>query len=88
MRAVIAGVLMMALTAPAAAAETPKEDKMVCKRSEDPYTGSHLSRPKKTCMKASEWKELEDETQRTMRRVGDNHGVDPNTPAPIGGSPR
>jgi hypothetical protein len=87
MRAIIAGVLVMGLAAmPAAAADTPKEDKMVCKRTEDPYTGSHLSRPKKTCMKASEWKELEDEKDRLVRRAGNNNAATPATP--IGGSPR
>ena len=89
MRAIIAGVLMLGLAvAPAAAADPPKEDKMVCKRTENSYTGSHLSRPKKTCMKASEWKEMEDEKDRTVREAGSARGADPNTPAPMGGSPR
>lgn len=89
MRVAIGALLVLGVaTMPAAAADTPKEDKMVCKRTEDPYTGSHLSRPKKTCMKASEWKEQEEEKDRTMARVRDAQGLDPNTPAPMGGSPR
>jgi hypothetical protein len=87
MRIIIAGVLVMGLAAmPALAEDQPKEDKMVCKRTEDPYTGSHLSRPKKTCMKASEWKQLEDEKDRMVRQAGSNNVANP--PTPIGGSPR
>lgn len=89
MRSVIAALLMAGVAAmPAAAADTPKEDKMVCKRTGDADTGSHLSRPKKTCMKASEWKQMEDEKDRTMRQVGDSHGVGPDQPPVIGGSPQ
>ena len=89
MRKIVAGLALIGLTGASALAEdTPKEDKMVCKRADDYYTGSHLSRPKKTCMKASEWKELEDEKDRTVREAGNPRGVDPNTPTPLGGSPR
>lgn len=85
MRFLFLGALISAVVAtPAIAGDKPSEDKLVCKRTERNYTGSHLSRPKKTCMKASEWKLLEDETGRTLRKVQDANGVDPNAPRPMG----
>ena len=87
MRFLILGALTSALVAmPAIAGDKPDEDKLVCKRTERNYTGSHLSRPKKTCMKASEWKLIEDETGRALRKVQDANGIDPNAPRPISGN--
>mgnify|MGYP003575109266 CR=1 FL=1 len=63
----------------------PAEDKVICKRHETFMTGTRLSRPKKVCMKASEWKQSEDEKDRTMRRVQDGK-VSPDQPATLGGS--
>ena len=72
------------VSAPAAAQEAPPaEDKIVCKRNETYTTGSRLSRPKKVCMKASEWKQTEDEKDRTLRKVQDGR-VSPNQPTTLG----
>ncbi len=64
----------------------PPEDKIVCKRSENYVTGSRLSQPKKTCRKASEWKQLEEEKNSTMVRIRDGR-LSPNQPSPMGGGP-
>jgi hypothetical protein len=56
-----------------------KEDKIVCKRDRDMELGSHL-RAKRTCMKASEWKELDRYTER-MLRDSDNQRPGDSTPA-------
>ena len=73
---------------PALAEEAkPPEDKVICKRTETTsYTGSHLGRPKKTCRRASEWKELEEEKDRTLRQVQDGR-LSPDQPATMGGGP-
>lgn len=81
----LAGALV-AVSAHAQQAAAP-EDKVVCKRVGNTYTGSNLYRPKKTCMKASEWKQLEDEKDRTIRRVQDSNGLNPDQPKPLGGGP-
>ncbi len=44
----------------------PKKDKVICKREKDFATGSHLPAPR-TCMKESEWKELDQHTERLLR---------------------
>lgn len=78
-------IALALLAAPSAASDQQKpEDKIVCKRSETTsYTGSNLGRPKKTCRKASEWKEIEEEKNSTMRRIQDGR-VSPNQPARLG----
>lgn len=73
-------VAMALLSAPAFAEEEQQEDrqqedKVICKRSETAETGSRLSRPRKTCLKASEWKQLEDEKNRTVSRARDISGL-------------
>ena len=88
MRVLIAIPVASALAStPAMADESqPPEDKIICKRHETYMTGTRLSRPKKVCMKASEWKQQEDEKDRTMRRVQDGR-VGPDQPARVGGGP-
>jgi hypothetical protein len=69
------------LGAPPLAAEQPQpdrpkqEDKVVCKRSETAETGSRLARPRKTCLKQSEWKLLEAEKNRAVNRSNDISGL-------------
>ena len=58
-----------------------KADKMVCKRDRTSYTGSHLSAPK-TCMKASQWKEMEADKDRFFQVLNDRAGV--TDPDPVG----
>lgn len=87
--------VLIALPAAAALAWTPalaeeptpeSEDKIVCKRNETYRTGSRLSRPKKICMKASEWKQTDDEKNRTLRSIQDGR-LSPDQPASMGGGP-
>ena len=86
MRLLIALPVAFALAwTPASAEEPASKDKIVCKRNETYTTGSRLSRPKKVCMTASEWKQTEDEKNRTMRKVQDGR-LSPDQPATLGGS--
>jgi hypothetical protein len=52
-----------------------QEDKVVCKRSETAETGSRLARPRKTCLKQSEWKRLDAEKKRAVYRSNDISGL-------------
>lgn len=80
-------VFSLAWTPVAAQDPAPKtDDKIVCKRNETYVTGSRLSRPKKVCMKASEWKQTDEEKDRTMRKVQDGL-LNPDRPATMGGGP-
>ena len=68
------------LAAPAVADQpqrdsSKQEDKVVCKRSEEAETGSRLARPRKTCLKQSEWKRLEAEKNRAIYRSNDISGL-------------
>ena len=86
MRVLIALPIAVAVAWTPAASQEPSpkpEDKIVCKRNETYVTGSRLSRPKKVCMKASEWKTTEDEKNRTMRRVQDGR-LNPDQPGGLG----
>ena len=80
MLTIIAAATAM-LAAPALAADQPQadsskqEDKVVCKRSETAETGSRLARPRKTCLKQSEWKRLEAEKKRAVYRSNDISGL-------------
>lgn len=87
MRLLIALPVAFALAwTPASAEEPNPEDKIICKRNETYTTGSRLSRPKKICMKASEWKQTEDEKNRTIRKVQDGR-LSPDQPATLGTGP-
>jgi hypothetical protein len=79
--------LLFTTSAMAADNKSPPEDKIVCKRVYDADTGSHFTSSQRVCHKASEWKELDDQTQRTMQRIRDPHGVNPNDLAPSMGGP-
>jgi hypothetical protein len=85
----VTGLLLLSAGTMAAAADNgqPPEDKIICKRVYDADTGSHFTSSVRVCHKASEWKELDDETQRTMRTIHDSHGVNPNDLAPTMGGP-
>lgn len=89
---VIAAIAWVGIASPAVAAEPAtakaQEDKVVCKRVQETSTGSHFPVTKRTCMKRSEWKELADETDRTLRRVGDQR-LNPNAERPgMSGAPQ
>lgn len=76
----------LCISAPATAAE-PAEDKRVCKRVLDTNTGSNFRGTNKVCRLASEWKQIEEEKERTMRKIKDGGGADPNHKPTFGGSP-
>ena len=67
---------MLCASAPALAqvasnSAAPAKDKLVCKRSGDFETGSRLRRESKVCRKESEWKELDQLTERALRDASD-----------------
>ena len=55
----------------------PAEDKVICKRQQDADTGSHFASTKRVCLKKSEWRELEDGAENTLRRVREQGGACP-----------
>jgi hypothetical protein len=69
MRLLLAIGLILASAPAVAAAPQPQEDKLVCRYQEGADLGSHISRAKKVCMRASEWKELEAINEQTQRRL-------------------
>ena len=54
-----------------------QEDKVVCKRQYDADTGSHFSTPKKVCLRKSEWKQMEDGAENSLRRLREQGGACP-----------
>jgi hypothetical protein len=89
MRVLVSVSMALALmSAPALAADTAADpkDKRICKRSDAGRTGSNLSRPSKVCMKASEWRELEANTERDLRTAREAGGpVGSERTSPAGG---
>ena len=84
MRAFLIIPCAFALASTAAfAEENPNEDKIVCKRAESDYTGSHLSRPKKVCKKRSEWKQIDQDKEQLMSKVRDGR-LSPDQPQGLG----
>jgi hypothetical protein len=88
----IAAIALVGIVSPAVAADTATasgaEDKVICKRVQETSTGSHFPVTRRTCMKRSEWKELADDLDRTLRNVG-NPRLDKNArPAGMGGTPQ
>ncbi len=75
MRVLIAVGCALALTATSAPAKDPKEDKLICKRRSEPEVGTHLRSRTKTCMRASDWKELESLNENAKRRIQDRAPV-------------
>jgi hypothetical protein len=89
--ALIVATAIVGITSPALAGDTatstPPEDKVICKRIQETSTGSHFPSSKRMCMKRSEWKELADDTDRTLRKVADGR-VSPDAQlSTMGGGP-
>ncbi|HET7604947.1 MAG TPA: hypothetical protein VFK28_02620 [Sphingomicrobium sp.] len=64
-------------------------DKPICKRIYEADTGSHFRSSKRVCHTAAEWKEIEDGTERVMKTIRENSGINPGDLAPgIGGGPQ
>lgn len=79
-------LLSAGVCAPALAADPqPADDKMVCRKDRSFNTGSNLSRPRKVCMKASEWKELDDESARNIDKLRDRRGTARAPDSAVGG---
>lgn len=77
----LVGCACLGLVATAAAAkdeQAPQEDKVVCKRQYDADTGSHFAMPKKVCLKKSEWKQMEDGAENSLRRLREQGSACPN----------
>ena len=53
----------------------PDEDKVICKRQQDADTGSHFATTKKVCLRKSEWKQMEDGAENSLRRVRERGGA-------------
>jgi hypothetical protein len=70
----IALLAAASLAAPAFAAETAVEDKVVCKRDRDTDLGSNIRKSNKTCMKKSEWRQLERDAAEAIRGVDARSG--------------
>ncbi|HEX6740710.1 MAG TPA: hypothetical protein VF079_02800 [Sphingomicrobium sp.] len=86
MRLVIVAACASLGFATAAVAKDPPEDKIICKRQQDADTGSHFASSKKVCLKKSEWKEREDQAERTMERIRSGGAAGP-LQATSGGGP-
>jgi hypothetical protein len=93
--AIAAGLLLS--SAAVAAPQTPaakdakpdRAEKVICKRVYEADTGSHFQSSKRICRTAAEWKEIEDGTQRVMKTIRENSGINPGDLAPgIGGGPQ
>ena len=77
--------LSVSTAATAAAAADPVEDKVICKRQYANDTGSNFRSSKRICLKRSEWKEQERETEMTVRKINDSGGGDQTTVVRSGG---
>jgi hypothetical protein len=76
-------ISMVSLAAPAGTAESAKkaDDKIICKGDVNVVTGTRYSRPKKVCLRAWEWRQRADETNRTMRGLQDGRAEHGNVRA-------
>jgi hypothetical protein len=91
MRMLFGAAAVLLITASAVAAPEPKdrpEDKIICKRIYEADTGSHFQSSKRVCRTAADWKEIEDGTERVMKTIRENSGINPNDlPPTMGGAP-
>jgi hypothetical protein len=67
-----------AQTGPAVTVTAPVE-KLICKRVEDPSTGSRLGKSRRVCQTATEWRAESDETVRAINDTKDKGLFDPNS---------
>ena len=67
---------LMASSPPAAAVAAAKDDPVVCKGRSESVVGTRI-KPKKTCMKKSDWDYVEKRTQQELQQInqrGNNPG--------------
>ena len=55
----------------------PAEDKIICKRQQDADTGSHFASTKKVCLRKSEWRQMEEGAENSLRRLREQGGACP-----------
>lgn len=55
----------------------PAEDRIICKRQQDADTGSHFASTKRVCLRKSEWEQLEDGAENSLRRLRQQGGACP-----------
>jgi hypothetical protein len=84
--ALLIACAILAVPAAAAAPKDEGEDKVICKRQQDADTGSHFATTKKVCMRKSEWKQMEDGAENSLRRLRQQGGACPACLSP-GNSP-
>ena len=86
----IAAAILFTTAAGAAPEATDKPEapaeKPICKRIYEADTGSHFQSSKRVCRTAAEWKEIEDGTERVMRTIRENSGINSGDLAPGMGS--
>ena len=81
MRFVLALCCALVLAPSATLADPPKaaaDDKIVCKRMYEADTGSHFQTSKRICRKASDWNQIDRETDAVMRTVREHTALSPN----------
>jgi hypothetical protein len=72
---------------PQTAVAAPEEDKIVCKAIRDPDLGSNIRKRHKTCMRASDWKELNRLNEEAKRKIFQNpRGTPPPVRSGVGAS--
>ena len=73
----IIALMAAAQAAPATAAAAPENDPVICKGRSESVVGTRL-KPKKTCMKKSDWAYIEKRTQEELQQInqrGNNPGL-------------
>jgi hypothetical protein len=72
----IIALMAAAQTAPATAAAAPENDPVICRGRSESVVGTRI-KPKKTCMKKSDWDYIERRTQEELQQInqrGNNPG--------------
>ena len=78
----LAAVVLFGLSAAAVASAKDgppqqDDDKIICKRQGDADTGSHFAMPKKVCLRKSEWRQMEEGAENSLRRLREQGGACP-----------
>ena len=79
-------LLILGALAAAAQATPPADDPIVCKGRSESVVGTRI-KPKKTCMKASDWAYIEKRTQEELRQINER-GNNPGPALGRSGSPQ
>ena len=79
MRTMLLACALIGFSAAAVAKDPPApvEDKLICKRQYDADTGSHFAAPKKVCLRKSEWRQIEEGAENSLRRLREQGGACP-----------